>query len=83
MEKVWQPNENQKKFLEVLGNYPDGATLQQIKLDTGIEFKTGSLNNAHMKEKYETTDGEFKIDLVFNGVKIGETTKTWKVYKLR
>lgn len=83
MEKTWTPNETQKRFLEVLGNYPDGTTLAQIKIDTGIEFKTGSINNVHMKEKLEITDGEFKCDLVFNGVKIGETTKSWKVYKLK
>lgn len=83
MEKTWTPNENQKQFLEALKDYPDGATLQQIKIDKGLKVATGSINNAHMKELVESADGEFVCDLVFNGVKIGETKKTWKIYKLK
>jgi len=39
--KVWEPNETQRDFMKVLENYPDGATLKDIELDTGKSFKTG------------------------------------------
>ena len=44
MEKTWQPNETQNDFMKVLENYPDGASLKDIELDTGKAFKTGSIN---------------------------------------
>ena len=34
--KNWTPNETQKDFLKVLEQYPDGTTLKDIELDTGI-----------------------------------------------
>lgn len=83
MEKNWTPNENQRKFLEILKEYPDGVTLQQIQIDKGLKIATGSINNAHMKELVDSTDGEFLCDLVFNGVKIGTAKKPWKIYKLK
>ena len=37
-EKVWTANAKQKEFMEVLGNYENGATLTDIAIDTGKKF---------------------------------------------
>lgn len=83
--KKWEPNETQKDFMETLKNYPDGATLKDIELDTGKVFKTGAINVLTSPEKnlVEAADGEYKVDLVYRGVVIGSVKKNWKVYKLR
>lgn len=87
MEKVWQPNENQKKFLEVLreneGAYPDGMTLREIKKVSGIAFKTGSINTLKSKG-IVNTDGkrEFVADIVYDGEVIGHKSYSDTVYKL-
>jgi hypothetical protein len=38
----WTPNENQKKFLEVVSNEP--MTLAELNNRAGMEFATGSIN---------------------------------------
>lgn len=83
MEKNWTPNENQKKFLEVLKEYPDGTTLKDIEIDTGMKVATGSINNAHMKELVETADGEIVYDKMYRGIKVGEQKVAVKIYKLK
>lgn len=80
--KTWTANDNQKAFLEVLENYPNGVSLKDIELDTGKVFKTGCINTLVKKGLVETIDGEFKVDLVYRGVVISQNTKTWKLYKL-
>jgi hypothetical protein len=82
-EKQWTPNENQSKFLEILKDYPDGATLKDIEIDKGVKFATGTINNAHMKELVEATDGELIYEQMYRGVKVGERKVPAKIYKLR
>lgn len=43
MTQTWTPNENQKKFLEVLSQEP--RTLAELSQLAGVEFKTGSVNS--------------------------------------
>lgn len=82
MEKTWQPNETQLEFMKVLENYPDGATLKDIELDTGKTFKTGSINTLIGKGLVSVADGEFAVDLVYRKNVIGQVKKPWKIYRL-
>lgn len=82
MEKTWQPNETQLEFMKVLENYPDGATLKDIELDTGKVFKTGSINALIGKGHVSVADGEFAVDLVYRNKVIGQVKKPWKIYRL-
>ena len=79
----WKMNETQKAFMEVLGQYPDGVTMFELKL-AGHDFKTGSINTL-ISKGLVSTDGderEFQCDVVYNGVKVGTVKKTGKVYRL-
>jgi hypothetical protein len=74
----------QKDFVNVLANYPNGATLLDIKLDTGKEFKTGSIN-CLAKAKIVAVSADkkaYECDIVYNGVVIGHTSKPYSVYTL-
>lgn len=81
--KNWEMNETQKKFVEVLGKYPDGITLLEIKLNGDGEFKTGSINVLTSKG-IVVADGEreFACDIVYNGSVVGKTKKSGKIYRL-
>jgi len=81
-QKTWSMNDTQKRFMETLKKYPEGITLFELKLE-GIEFATGSINTL-IKKGYVSTDSEreFACDVVYNGVVVGHTTKTGKVYRL-
>ncbi len=81
--KVWTPNENQARFLEILKDYPDGATLKDIEIDKGIKVASGTINNAHMRELVESTDGELVYEQFYRGVKVGERKIPAKIYKLK
>ena len=82
-EKVWQPNETQKEFMNILKENPDGITLKDIELTYGKKFATGSTNTLITKGYVDgTAEIQVKCDLVYKGVVIGNSTKTWKVYKL-
>lgn len=81
--KTWAPNENQAKFLEVLKEYPDGATLKDIEIDKGIKFATGTINNAHMRELVDSADGEIVYEQFYRGQKVGERKVPAKVYRLK
>lgn len=81
-EKVWQPNETQKSFLKTLENYPDGATLKDIELDTGVVFKSGAINTLSNKGLVVTADGERVSDKVYRGVVIGTIKEPVKIYRL-
>lgn len=80
--KTWEPNETQKDFMKVLENYPDGATLKDIELDTGKVFKTGAINVLVSKERVVASDGEFQVNLMYRDTVIGSVKKSWKIYKL-
>lgn len=80
--KTWEMNETQKAFLNTLESYPDGTTLKDIELDTGVVFKTGCINTLISKGLVKAADGEFKVQLVYRGAVIGTPTKKWKVYRL-
>ena len=83
-ENNWQPNDTQKQFMEILREYPDGVTLLEIKLERGIEFKTGSINTLTSKGlvKVSEEDKAFACDIVYNGSVVGHCTKKGKVYRL-
>jgi len=80
--KQWEPNETQKDFMKVLENYPDGATLKDIELDTGKVFKTGAINTLIGRNMIIASDGEFQVNLVYRDTVIGSVKKSWKIYKL-
>lgn len=77
--KEWKPNQAQQAFLDTLKNYPNGATLSDIFVETGVNFKTGSINSLSAKGLVKTTETERMSDIVYRGVVIG--TKTDKVKK--
>jgi hypothetical protein len=81
-QNTWKMNDTQKRFMDVLGQYPDGVTMFELKL-AGYDFKTGSINTLITKG-YVATDGDkdFTCDVVYNGVVVGKVTKSGKVYKL-
>lgn len=79
----WTMNETQKKFMELVGSYENGVTMFELKL-AGHDFKTGSINTL-LTKGLVVTDAEdrvFECDVVYNGVKVGTTKKTGKVYRL-
>jgi len=79
---IWTMNQTQKDFVEVLKDYAEGITLFELKL-AGKEFKTGSINTLITKGIVEIVgEREFACDIVFNGVVVGHSTKTGKIYKL-
>lgn len=81
-QNTWKMNETQKAFVEVLGNYPEGVTMFELKL-AGHDFKTGSVNTLVTKGLVVTEgEREFACEVVYNGVVVGKVTKTGKVYKL-
>lgn len=80
--KAWEPNETQKSFMKVLERYPDGATLKDIELDTGIAYKTGAINVLVSKGLVSAADGEFQVNLMYRDTVIGSVKKSWKIYKL-
>ena len=82
MEKIWQPNETQVAFLKVLETYPNGATLRDIEIDTGIAYKTGAINTLTSKGLVEALDTEVMVNLVYRDTVIGQVKKTWKTYRL-
>lgn len=55
MEKTWTPNDKQQKFLEILGENPDGLTLGEIEEKYGIKFATGSINTLKVKGLVDTS----------------------------
>ena len=80
--KTWSMNDTQRQFVEVLKSYDNGVTLFELKL-AGKDFKYGSVNTLISKGIVEIAgEREFVCDIVFNGVVVGKSTKTGKVYKL-
>lgn len=80
--KTWTPNETQTDFIKTLGNYPKGATLRDIEIDTGKTYKTGAINVLVSKGLVATEDKEVAVELVYRDTVIGTIKKNWKVYKL-
>jgi hypothetical protein len=75
-------NAIQKDFVAVLKGYENGVTLFELKL-AGKEFKSGSVNTLISKGIVEIAgEKEFACDVVYNGVVVGKSTKTGKIYKL-
>ena len=81
-EKVWTANAKQKEFMEVLGNYENGATLTDIAIDTGKKFATGTINTLVSKGLVKTEDTVRTADIVYRGVVIGQKNDKVKTYKL-
>lgn len=80
---TWTMNEGQQKFVQMLGNYPNGITLLELKLDTGVEIKTGTINTLVSKGIVSANEEkEFACDVVYNGAKVGSTKLKRKVYRL-
>ena len=80
---TWTPNATQKQFMELVGSYENGVTMLELKM-AGFDFKTGSVNTLLTKGLVVTDADErvFECDVVYNGVKVGTTKKTGKVYRL-
>lgn len=79
----WTMNDTQKQFMEVVGHFPNGVTIFELKL-AGYDFKSGSINTLITKGLV-TTDAEkreFECDVVYNGVKVGTTKKSGVVYRV-
>lgn len=80
--KTWEMNPTQRQFVEVLKGYANGATLFELKL-AGHDFKSGSVNTLIGKGIVAIVgEREFACDIVYNGVVVGHSTKTGKVYQL-
>lgn len=80
--KTWSMNDTQRQFVEVLKSYDNGVTLFELKL-AGKDFKSGSVNTLISKGIVEIAgEREFNCDIVYNGVVVGHSTKTGKVYRL-
>ena len=80
--KTWEMNKTQKDFVEAIKGYENGVTLFELKL-AGKEFKSGSVNTLISKGIVEIAgEKEFACDVVYNGVVVGKSTKTGKIYKL-
>lgn len=79
---TWKMNGTQTNFVNELRAHAEGVTLFELALE-GKEFKTGSINTLITKG-IVVTDGEreYKCEVVFNGKKVGITTRKGKVYKL-
>ena len=80
----WTANETQTRFMQILGENPDGMTLREIKSKYGIEFKTGSINTLLSKGKVRKADGtrDFTADIVYNGEIIGHKSYSDTIYVL-
>lgn len=79
----WTMNDNQTKFVAVLKDYPNGATLLEIKRDKGIEFKTGSINTLVSKGLVSAEEERtYECNVVYENQVVGHTKLTRKVYKL-
>ena len=80
----WTANETQTRFMQILGENPDGITLREIKSKYGIDFKTGSINILGTKGLVKKADGtrDFVADIVYNGEKIGEKAYHDTIYVL-
>ena len=82
-QKTWTMNETQKAFVnEVKMAGKNGVTIFELKLQ-GKNFASGAVNTL-VKKGVLVTKGEreFVCDVVFNGVKVGETTKTGVIFAL-
>lgn len=81
--KTWEPNQNQKDFIEALRANGGKATLFELNHFKGYSFKSGSINvlakKGLIKADEEVT---FECDVVYDGVKVGTVKKTAKVYEL-
>lgn len=53
--KNWTPNENQKKFIEIVKGLSKPMTLAEINAEYGTDFKTGTINCLKDKGLYNTT----------------------------
>lgn len=80
--KTWTPNETQTNFIKTLGNYPNGATLRDIEINTGKTYKTGAINVLVSKGLVIAEDSEVAVNLVYRDTVIGTVKKNWKIYKL-
>lgn len=83
MKTTWKPNETQQRFLEILGENPNGLTLREIKKLYNVEFKTGSINSLKSKGLVNTeSKREFVADVVYDNEIIGHKSYADTIYKL-
>lgn len=80
--KEWSANEKQKAFMEVLKNYPDGATLKDIEIDGFGVFTTGCINTLVSRGLVRTEDSVRVSDKVYRGVVIAQVKDPVKKYFL-
>lgn len=80
--KEWNPNEKQKAFMEILKEYPDGATLKDIEIDKGVAFATGCINTLVSRGLVNVNDSVRVSDKVYRGVVIAQVKDPVKKYYL-
>lgn len=80
--KEWSPNEKQKAFMEILKEYPDGATLKDIEIDKGVAFATGCINTLVSRGLVNVNDSVRVSDKVYRGVVIAQVKDPVKKYYL-
>jgi len=81
--KTWSMNETQKGFIAILGEYPNGITLLELKIERGIEYKTGAINTLITKGLVSAEEEKvFECEVVYNGHVVGHVSKKGKVYRL-
>ena len=71
--KTWEPNDNQKRFMEGLANEAEGLTLAELNAKLGTEIKTGSINTL-LTKGLVIADGEKEI--------IVQAKRKVKIYRL-
>lgn len=80
--KEWSANEKQKSFMEILKDYPDGATLKDIEIDKGVAFATGCINTLVSRGLVKVVDSVRVSDKVYRGVVIAQVKDPVKKYYL-
>lgn len=80
--KKWEPNPNQKKVLETLTNYPNGALLVDIEIDYGIKVATGVITPLVNKGLIVAEEVDRVSNIVYRDTVIGHKTDHVKRYCL-
>lgn len=73
----------QKTFLKLLENYPDGATIYDIRIDTGEIFTIGMIMFLKALGLIEATECTVEMNRVYRDTVIGTMTWTVHSYKLK
>ena len=80
--KEWTPNPNQKRVLEMLADYENGAMLVDIEIDKGVKIPTGVITPLVNRGLVVAVEVERLSDIVYRDTIIGHKKDRVKKYKL-